>query len=430
MKRDVVVIAGLRTPYSKANGACASYSAPDLAVNLVRELLAQSNIHVQDVEQVILGNVIQPAQASNISRVVALKAGFPHATPAYTVQRNCASGLQAITDAAEKIQAGHAELILAGGVESMTHAPLMWQHTLQKSLLQWSKSKTWQQKLNVVRRLRPKDFKPNSALHQGLCDSSIGLNMGQTAEILAREFAITRHAQDSFALMSHQRAAKAWQTGWYDAEVMPMFPPPTRQILQQDEGIRPQQNMHALEKLAPVFSRPLGSVTAGNSSQISDGASMLLLSHADKAKAMGWPILGYLHDWHYSGCDPRRMGLGPIFASQPLLHKHQLCWSDMNHVEINEAFAAQVLAVLAALDSNRFMQKHFGMSSHGVPNIDTLNARGGAIALGHPVGASGARLVLSLLRQLQDKPGLGLATLCIGGGQGGAILVGSEACKA
>ncbi|MDQ6961590.1 MAG: thiolase family protein [Mariprofundaceae bacterium] len=429
MKRDVVVIGGLRTPYSKANGAFSQWNAVDLGTMLLRELLANHALSSSDIDQVILGNVIQPAHATNISRVIALSAGLAHEIPAHTVQRNCASGLQAITDAAEKIQMGRCDVVVAGGVESMTHAPLMVDDSIAKTMLAWSKAKDWSQKLKALRQLSLASFKPKSTLLQGLHDCTVGLNMGQTAEILARDFNITRQAQDEFALLSHQRAAQAWQDGWFDDEVMPLFPPPTRQMTQQDEGVRPQQNKEALQKLRPVFSRPLGSVTAGNSSQISDGATMLILSDAEKAKDMGWPIMGFLHDWHYSGCDPSRMGLGPVFASDPLLSKYQLRFSDLNHVEINEAFSAQVLAVLEAMGSDRFSQEHFGHDSLGVPDPSQLNRYGGAIAMGHPVGASGARLVLSVLRQLQKTSGLGLASLCIGGGQGGAILMGSEACK-
>lgn len=429
MKRDVVVVGGLRTPYSKANGAFSQWNAVDLGTMLLRELLANHALTSDDIDQVILGNVIQPAYATNISRVIALSAGLSHDIAAHTVQRNCASGLQAITDAAEKIQMGRCDVVIAGGVESMTHAPLMMDDSIARTMLAWSRAKSWSKKIKALTQLRSASFKPKSALMQGLHDCTVGLNMGQTAEVLARDFQITRQAQDEFALLSHQRAAKAWQNGWFDEEVMPLFPPPTRQKIHQDEGIRPQQNKAALQKLKPVFSRPLGSVTAGNSSQISDGATMLILSDAQKAKDMGWPILGFLHDWHYSGCDPSRMGLGPVFASHPLLSKHQLRFSDLAHVEINEAFSVQVLAVLAAMDSNQFSQEHFGSDSLGAPTSSQLNQHGGAIAMGHPVGASGARLVLSTLRQLQKEPGLGLATLCIGGGQGGAILVGSEACK-
>ena len=429
MKRHVVVIGGLRTPYGKANGVFAPWNAVDLGTCLLKELVATHSMSSTDIDHVILGNVIQPAYATNISRVIALNAGLSRFIPAYTVQRNCASGLQAITDAAEKIQWGQCDVVVAGGVESMTHAPLMLDDTVRDAMTHWSKGRGWRQKVRAIRHISCASFKPKSTLLQGLYDSTTGLSMGETAEILAREFYITRHAQDEFALASHQRAAAAWKSGWYDDEVMTMFPPPERNMVHRDEGIRPQQNMAVLQKLSPVFSKPLGLVTAGNSSQISDGATMLILSHVDKAQAMGWPILGFLHDWNYSGCDPTRMGLGPVFASQPLLHRNGLDVSDLNHVEINEAFSAQVLAVLRAMDSTSFMQKHCGVAAMGLPDMACLNRHGGAIAMGHPVGASGARLVLSVLRQLKKDAGLGLATLCVGGGQGGAVLLGSEACK-
>ena len=258
------------------------------------------------------------------------------------------------------------------------------------------------------------------------------MNMGQTAELLAREFGISRRQQDEFALASHQRASAAWREGRFDGEVMHLFPPPKYSAVHQDEGIRENQSLEALAKLKPVFERPLGTVTAGNSSQITDGAAMLLLSHKAKAEAEGWPILGYLHDWTYTGCDPRRMGLGPVFALQQLLAQSHLQISDLVRMEINEAFAAQVLACLKALDSKRFAAEKLGLERPlGAPDMDRLNANGGAVAMGHPVGMSGARLVLTLARQLahETNGGMGIATLCIGGGQGGAVLVGSDPWK-
>ncbi|MDX8401489.1 MAG: acetyl-CoA C-acyltransferase, partial [Mariprofundaceae bacterium] len=274
--------------------------------------------------------------------------------------------------------------------------------------------------------------KPRVALLEGLTDPTVSLNMGQTAEVLAREFAITRKEQDAFALESHLRAAAAWEEGWFDEEVMHLFPPPGWRSVHFDEGIRPNQSMEALERLAPVFEKPLGTVTAGNSSQITDGAAMLILTHREKAEAEGWPILGYLHDWAYAGCDPERMGLGPVFASHRLLAARGMAMRDMTRVEINEAFAAQVLAVLKAMDSREFARRHLGRDEAlGAPDASRLNAHGGAIAMGHPVGMSGARLVLTLLRQLRRDAGggIGVATLCIGGGQGGAVLVGSDPWK-
>ena len=424
---EVVIVAGIRTPLGKVSGVFDQLTAVDLGAMAVREVLARSAVSASDIDQVIIGNVIQPSEATNIARVIALTANLPRSIPAHTVQRNCASGMQALTDAVEKIQLGRADVVLAGGVESMTHAPLLLPDRLRAAMAKLPRARNIQQKTPVLCDMIKAPWKPRIALLEGLTDSTIGMGMGQTAEILAREFSISRQAQDEFALQSHQRAAAAWHDGWFDDEVMHVFAPPSFADVFADEGIRAQQSMPALAKLKPAFDRPLGTVTAGNSSQITDGAAMLVLASRDKADAEGWPIMGYLHDWAYSGCDPKRMGLGPVFASHRLLQSTGLSMSEMARIEINEAFAVQVLACLQAMNSAAFAKKQGWASPLAAPDMDKLNIHGGAIAMGHPVGMSGARLILTLLRQLSDTDGqFGLATLCVGGGQGGAVLVGKE----
>ncbi len=430
--RQVVVVAGIRTPLGKASGAFDRLSAVDLGALAVREVMARSPVSGNDLDQVIIGNVIQPADATNIARVIALNAGIPRAAPAHTVHRNCASGMQAVTDAAEKIIAGRADVALAGGVESMTHAPLLFHDRFRAAMAKLPGAKSLQQKLPVLLEIAKVPWKPRIALLEGLTDPTVGLGMGQTAEVLAREFGISRRQQDEFALRSHQRAASSWDDGWFDDEVMHVFAPPSFAAVHRDEGIRASQSIEALEKLRPVFERPLGTVTAGNSSQITDGAAMLILAGDDKARAEGWPIMGYLHDWAYAGCDPARMGLGPVHATHQLLKRHGLSLADLARMEINEAFAVQVLACLKAMDSDLFAAEKLGSGkAMGAPDPDSLNVHGGAVAIGHPVGMTGARLVLTMLRQLSRDTGggLGVASLCIGGGQGGAVLLGSEAWK-
>ncbi|OIO71466.1 MAG: acetyl-CoA acyltransferase [Zetaproteobacteria bacterium CG1_02_53_45] len=429
---EVVVVAGIRTPLGKSSGAFDQLAAVDLGVLAVREVLARSPVASSKIDQVIIGNVIQPIDAVNISRVIALNAGIPLTVPAHTVHRNCASGMQAVTDAAEKIQSGRADVVLAGGVESMTHAPLLLHDRFRAAMAKLPRARSLQQKLPVLLEIARAPWKPRIALMEGLTDPTVALNMGQTAEILAREFSISRQQQDEFSLQSHQRAAAAWNQGWYDDEVMHVFAQPSFAAIHRDEGVRESQTMQALGKLNPVFERPLGTVTAGNSSQITDGAAMLILSSRSKAEAEGWPIMGYLHDWAYAGCDPARMGLGPVFAVHQLLSKYGLTVSDLVRMEINEAFAVQVLACLQAMDSNSFAEQKLGLSkAMGAPDMDKLNVHGGAVAMGHPVGMTGARLILTLLGQLEKDTGGGLAvaSLCIGGGQGGAVLLGSESWK-
>jgi acetyl-CoA C-acetyltransferase len=430
--REIVVVGGVRTPMGKFGGYFAQLTAVDLAVMAIRELMARTPVSAEQLDAVIIGNVIQPAEAANISRVIALTAGVPRRVPAHTVHRNCASGMQAVTDGAEKILSGRAEVVLAGGVESMSHAPLLFHDDFRVALGRLQRAKGFGAKAQALTGLMRAHWKPRAALLEGLTDPTVNLNMGQTAEVLAREFAITRREQDEFALTSHQRADAAWNAGWFDEEVVHAFPEPSYVPVHRDEGVRAGQTIEALARLKPVFEKPLGTVTPGNSSQITDGAAMLLLTHRQKAEAEGWPILGYLYDWEYVGCDPARMGLGPVLVSHRLLSSRGMGMPQMDRVEINEAFAAQVLACLKAMESKAFAERALGGAEPmGAPDPERLNVHGGAVAMGHPVGMSGARLVLTLLRQLKRDTGggIGLATLCVGGGQGGAVLVGSEPWK-
>ncbi|MDX8383110.1 MAG: thiolase family protein [Ghiorsea sp.] len=424
-KRDIVVVSGLRSPLGKMGGSLSHLTAVELACSVVRELLAEQPVAVEQLDHVIIGNVIQPTDAPNIARVIALTADIPQHIPAYTVHRNCASGMQAVTDAAMMIQAGRADVVLAGGVESMSFAPFLLQDKLRLALSSLQTARDISAKASALLNIIKAPWKPRIALLEGLTDPTVNMNMGQTAELLAREHHISRQSQDEFSLQSHQKAAAAWEKGWFDDEVMPLFSPPSWQQVHIDQGIRATQSMEALAKLKPAFDKPLGSVTAGNSSQLTDGAAMLLLTHQEKAEAEGWDILGYIHDWAWSGCDPRRMGIGPALASEKLLLNNNYTMHDMDRVEINEAFAAQVFATLNRLEKSQV----------GAPDMSRINVHGGAIAMGHPVGMTGARLILTTLRQLKEQgqtdlqSGLGLATLCIGGGQGASVLLGAEPCR-
>ncbi len=426
---DVAIVAGIRTPLGKASGVFDQLGAVELGALTVREVLARSPVARDDIDQVIIGNVIQPANAANVARVIALTAGIPRRVPAHTVHRNCASGMQAVTDAAASIQLGRADVVIAGGVESMTHAPLLFHDRFRAAMAKLPRARSLQQKIPVLMEIAKAPWKPRIALLEGLTDPTVNLGMGQTAEVLAREFGISRREQDEFSVQSHHRAAASWDAGWFDDEAMHVFAPPSFAAVHRDEGIRAGQSVEALAKLRPVFDKPLGSVTAGNSSQITDGAAMLILASREKAEAEGWPIMGYLHDWAYAGCDPERMGLGPVYATQRLLASAGVAVSDLARMEINEAFAVQVLACLKAMNSKAFAKNKLGLDkAMGAPDMDVLNVHGGAVAFGHPVGMTGARLVLTLLRQLRDDTcgGLAVGTLCIGGGQGGAVLLGSE----
>jgi acetyl-CoA C-acetyltransferase/acetyl-CoA acyltransferase len=421
---SLAVLAGIRTPFAKAFGALANVPADQLGRIAVEAALPRAAIQPADVGEVVFGNVAGQADASNIARVIALRSGIPHGRIAHTVNRNCASGMEAIVSAWQILAEGRTDLAVAGGTESMSNVPLLFNRQARDFFLEMRKAGFWGRVGLVLGRLRPKLFKPVPALELGLTDPVCGLNMGQTAEVLAKEFGITRAEQDEFALKSHQRAAAAWKRGFFADEVVPVPAELTGgAAVAMDVGPRPNQSLEALAKLKPIFDREHGTVTPGNSCQITDGAAALVLTPAEKLA--GRRPIGYIRDYALAGCDPRRMGLGPVFAIHELLRKTGLRLADFELMEINEAFAAQVLACQKAMASDDFAKKELGSNeAMGELDLERLNVNGGAIALGHPVGASGTRLVLTLLRALKDR-GLkrGLAALCVGGGQGAAIWV-------
>ncbi len=424
--REVVIVEGLRTPYVKAGTVFKSLPAQELGRIAVHELLERTELDPELIDEVVIGNIAQPPEATNIARVIALKSGIPQRVPAVTVARNCASGMDAIANAHLKISAGMADVIIAGGVESMSNIPLLYPQEYGEVLAEASKARSFGQKLGAFAHMRPKHFKPIIGLQVGLTDPICELNMGETAEVLAKEFGITRQEQDMFALMSHQRATMATDLGKLREEIVPVFPPPQyNTVVDEDNGIRKNQSHEALAKLRPVFDRDYGSVTAGNSSQITDGAAAVLVMSEEKAKALGMKILGYVRSYAFAGLDPARMGLGPSVATPRALKLAGLSFKDIQLVEINEAFAAQVIANEMVFRDAKLSQKWLGREEPlGEINREILNVNGGAIALGHPVGSSGTRLILTLLKEMQRRDlNLGLATLCVGGGQGGAMVV-------
>lgn len=426
MNKRIAVVAGVRTPFCRANGLLKDMEADDLGAFAVRELIAKTGIDVSLIDELIFGNVLQPSHASNIARVIAIKGGLPDKTPAMTVNRNCASGLEAIATAFDKINLGEGSIYIVGGVESMSNFPILFGKKMRDFLLHLSKAKSWQQKLKVLFSFRPTFLKPEMPQ---IGDPICGLSMGQTAELVARDFKVTRKEQDYFSFRSQERAAKARSDGRFKEEIVPIPYPPTYDAIQEvDDGPRDGQTMEELKKLKPAFDKLTGSVTAGNSSQVTDGAVALLVMSEERARALGLKPLGYFSAYAVAGLDPSRMGLGPVYATSKLLEKTDLKLSDFDLVEINEAFAAQVLACQRAFASDAFSQKELGRkSAMGHLDEEKLNVNGGAIALGHPLGASGARLVLTLLLELKHRnKKRGLAALCIGGGQGQAALLEAE----
>jgi len=421
--RAVLVVDGSRTPFLKARGKPGPFAAADLAVAAGRPLLARQPFPPTDLDEVILGCVNPGPDEANIGRVVALRLGCGDRVPAWTVQRNCASGLQSIDTAAQNIAAGRSSLVLAGGVEAMSHAPILFGRAMVNWLAAWSAARTPVARLKTLATLRPAFFKPVIALLRGLTDPVVGLSMGQTAEILAYRFGISRTDMDAFALRSHQRLDVAHRDGHFD-EIEVLYDS-RGTIYDHDDGLRADSTLEGLAKLRPVFDRPDGKVTAGNSAQITDGAAWVLLASEEMVSRYDLPVLGQLVDSQWAGLDPAQMGLGPAYAMAPVMLRHNLDTADIDYWEINEAFAAQVLACLAAWEDAEFCRTEFGRDRPFSPlDQERLNVDGGAVAIGHPVGASGARIVLHLLKTLERRQARrGMASLCIGGGQGGALLV-------
>jgi acetyl-CoA acyltransferase len=445
--RDVVIVEGLRTPFVKSGGKLAPVHPAELGRAALKELLAKTNLDVNLIDEVIIGNTGNPADAVNIARVVALNAGVPQKTSAYTVHRNCASAMESISNGYEKIKSGTMDVIIAGGTENMSQIPWLMPKKFQDLLNGLVGAKTAGQRLGILGALLAADFKqvwelvstppmaltnykPVNGVMQGLTDPFVGINMGQTAEILAKEWNISRLAQDEFALRSHQLAVKAGKDGKMKNEVVPfMIPPNYKDILMEDIGPRETQTIEALTKLKPFFDRLTGTITAGNSCPITDGAAMLLMMSREKAQALGYKPIAKMRSYAFAGLEPERMGLGPVYATPVALKRAGLTMKDMGLIELNEAFAAQVIACQKAADSETFGKEKLGLSGKlGEMSPDIVNVNGGAIALGHPVGATGTRLVITLMKEMQRrKVQFGLATLCIGGGQGGSVVLELEA---
>jgi len=415
---DIAIVEGVRTPFAKAFGALASVPADELGRVAAVEVMKRAGLRPEQVDQVVFGNVAPPADAANIARVIALRAGIPQDRIAHSVQRNCASGMEAITTAAQLIQLGEAKTVLAGGTESMSRIPLLYNDEATALYLRLGRAKSWWQRLQTLLQFRPRHFKPVLAVQQGLTDPVSGLIMGATAEILAEEFSVTRQEQDAFALTSHKRATDAQKRGVLAEELTRVGE------VREDIGPRKGQCLEVLAKLKPFF-KDGGTVTVGNSCPLTDGAAAVVVMPGEAARAEGRQPLGYLRAYAYAGCDPRRMGLGPAYATSKLLERTGLSLSDMELIELNEAFAAQVVANERAFSSDEFARKELGRAAAlGQIDPEKLNVNGGAIALGHPVGATGTRLVITLLKEMRRR-GLrrGLATLCVGGGQGAALLM-------
>ena len=423
--RTVYVVDGRRTPILKASGSPGPFSASDLAVACSRDLLLRYPQARADIQELVWGCVMPSESEANISRIIGLRLGLDPDVPAHTVQRNCASGMQALDTAAQRIAQGAADLILAGGVEAMSRAPVLLGPAAVAWLTRFNRARKLWPRIRVLAEFRPRMLQLVSALKCGLTDPVVNLDMGQTAEELAYRFRISRRAMDAFALESHELAARAQDAGIFDDEIAPLYDGATGEVHTQDNGVRRDSSLEQLGRLRPAFDRPSGNVTAGNSAQISDGAAALLLASEEAVERHRLPILGILHHVSWAALDPTVMGLGPVHAMRDLLDQTEVTIPEIDCFEINEAFAVQVLACLKVWQDEDYMHEVLGRGGC-LPPIDKerLNPHGGAVAIGHPVGMTGARITLHVLKQLQRMQGrFGVASLCIGGGQGGAALL-------
>ena len=424
--RPVYIIDGSRTPFLKARGKPGPFKHAELGVYASRSLLQRMPFEPEEFDEVIMGSTMPGPDEANIARIVALRLGCGDKVPAYTVHRNCASGMQALDNAAMSIAAGRSELVLAGGIEAMSRAPLLLHDKMVTWLAAWWGSKTLSAKIKTLSRFKPSMIAPVIALLKGLTDPVVGMNMGQTAEQIAYRFNITRQMMDEFAIASHMRLHQGHENNEL-SEIEPIFDK-NGNVYDFDDGVRPDTTVEKLGRLRPAFDKPYGLVTPGNSAQITDGAAALVLASETAVKKYGLPVLARIVSTEWAALSPSEMGLGPAHAIAPLLMSEGLKLNSIDYWEINEAFAAQVLAVVAALNNDDYCKNHLGLDSVlGEISHDKLNIHGGGISLGHPVGASGARIVLHMAKILEARDAhRGIATLCIGGGQGGAMLLERE----
>ncbi|MCB1961118.1 MAG: acetyl-CoA C-acetyltransferase [Rhodocyclaceae bacterium] len=423
MSRPVYIVDGARTPFLKSRNTPGPFAASDLATACGSALLMRQRFAPDQLDEVILGCASPSPDEVNIGRVVALRMGCGHAVPGWTVMRNCASGMQALDSAMVNIQSGRADLVLAGGADALSRAPLLFSDAMVRWLAGWYAAKTLGQRVAALRRFRLGHLAPVIGIVKGLTDPICGQLMGQTAENLAYRFGISREQMDDFAARSHQRVLTAQAAGHFD-EIVPLIDRDGT-VHALDDGVRADSTAANLAKLRPFFDKKYGRVTAGNSSQITDGAAWLILASEAAVEQHGLEPIGKIVDSQWAGLAPEHMGLGPVHAATPILQRHGLGLNDLDAWEINEAFAAQVIACLRAWEDAAYCRDALGLDAPlGALDDARLNIDGGAIAQGHPVGASGARIVLHLLNVLRrEGKTRGMASICIGGGQGGAMLV-------
>ncbi|AMW05753.1 acetyl-CoA C-acyltransferase FadI [Gemmatimonas phototrophica] len=421
--RRVAIVAGVRTPFARSGTALKDYTAIDLGRFAVGELVQRSNLDGSAVDLLVFGTVVQSVLAPNLAREVALLPHFPKTLQAYTVSRACASANQAITDAADQIALGHAHVAIAGGSESLTQVPILHSRGMSDILVAASKAKSMSQRVTTLARVRPRDFVP---ITPAITEPSTGESMGQSADKMAKLNGISREAQDRFAVRSHTQAARGLEDGRLTAEIVPVpMPPAYDRMLDTDNGVRRDSTYEQLAALKPVFDRQYGSVTAGNASPLTDGASAVLLMSEERAKALGYTPLAFIRSYAYAAVDPGEQLLqAPVLAAPIALERAGLSLKDIDLVEMHEAFAAQVLSNVQGLASSTWAARAGRSTPVGEVNQDTLNVMGGSLSIGHPFGATGGRVLTTLCNELQRRGGqFGMLTVCAAGGMGHAMIV-------
>lgn len=417
------VVAGCRTPFSRSGTDLRNLTAIELGKIAVRELMMRSEVAGEDVDHLIYGTVVHDPKAPGIAREVGLGV-LPKTVPAATVSRACTSANQAISDGMNLIHQGYAHIVVAGGAESLSHIPITVSDRLAKTLISASKAKTLRERFGLFASIRPKDLLP---VQPQIAEPTTGETMGEAAERMAKENGISREAQDEWAYRSHRLAAEATADGRLLKEIVPVYAPPAfEQVIDRDNGIREDTSVEKLANLRPVFDRKFGSVTAGNASPLTDGASAVLLMSEERVKSEGIEPLGYIRSYAYTALDPGGQLLqGPAYAVPIALERAGMTMKDIDLMDMHEAFAAQVLSNLQALDSKKFAEEELGRSQAvGHPDIDRINPMGGSIAVGHPFGATGGRITTSLLNEMIRRDvQTGLLTVCAAGGMGFAMIL-------
>jgi acetyl-CoA acyltransferase len=421
--RRVAVVAGVRTPFAKAGTALKDFSAIELGKLAVAELIQRANVDGKNVDAVVYGTVVPSVVAPNIAREISLMPMLPKGTEAYTVSRACASANQAITDAADQIVLGHHDVVIAGGAESLSNVPILHSRGMSEKLVAFNRAKNAAQRLRILSSLRPKDLVP---ITPAIAEPTTGESMGESAEKMAKINHITREAQDEFALRSHERAAEGTRDCRLTAEIAPAYlPPKFEKVLSSDNGIRTDSSLEQLAALKPVFDRRYGTVTAGNSSPLTDGGSAVLLMSEERAKSLGYEPMAFIRSYAYAALDPgEQLLMGPVLAAPVALKRAGLTLPDMDLVEMHEAFAAQVLSNLKGFVSVEWAQRAGFTTPVGEVDPERLNVMGGSIAIGHPFGATGGRILTTLVNELRRRDGqFGLMTVCAAGGMGHAMVV-------